>query len=58
MTETHPDHAAHAQQLYDARTHTVAQIAALLPRTTVYGHLTSPVRPREPHADTGTGGAA
>ncbi|MBW0091946.1 recombinase family protein [Pseudonocardia sp. KRD-184] len=33
--------AVHAQQLYDGREHTVAQIAALLgvPRTTVYGHL-------------------
>jgi DNA invertase Pin-like site-specific DNA recombinase len=33
--------AAHAQQLYDGRQHTVAQIAALLgvARTTVYGHL-------------------
>jgi DNA invertase Pin-like site-specific DNA recombinase len=33
--------AAHAQQLYHARTHTVAEIAALLgvARTTVYGHL-------------------
>jgi DNA invertase Pin-like site-specific DNA recombinase len=36
-----PAQAAHAQQLYDGRRHTVAQIAALLgvPRTTVYGHL-------------------
>jgi DNA invertase Pin-like site-specific DNA recombinase len=36
-----PAQAAHAQQLYDAGEHTVAQIAALLgvPRTTVYGHL-------------------
>ena len=35
------DQAAHAQQLYDAGGHTVAQIAGLLgvPRTTVYGHL-------------------
>lgn len=33
---------AHAQQLYDAGGHTVAQIAALLGvrRTTLYGHLT------------------
>jgi DNA invertase Pin-like site-specific DNA recombinase len=36
-----PAQATHAQQLYDGRQHTVAQIAALLgvPRTTVYGHL-------------------
>ncbi|WP_224400959.1 recombinase family protein [Pseudonocardia sp. ICBG1034] len=36
-----PDQAAHAQQLYDAGTHTVAQIAALLgvARPTVYGYL-------------------
>jgi DNA invertase Pin-like site-specific DNA recombinase len=36
-----PAQAAHAQQLYDAREHTVAEIAALLgvARTTVYGHL-------------------
>lgn len=44
--------AAHAQQLYDAGEHTVAEIAALLgvARTTVYGHLrhtdvTQPTRP-------------
>ena len=36
-----PDQAHHAQQLYDAGTHTVQQIAELLgtKRTTVYGHL-------------------
>ena len=36
-----PEQAAHAQQLYDAGTHTVAQIAALLgvARPTVYGYL-------------------
>lgn len=36
-----PAQAAHAQQLYDAGTHTVAQIAALLgvARPTVYGYL-------------------
>lgn len=36
--------AAHAQQLYDAGGHTVAQIAALLgvARTTVYGYLSGP----------------
>lgn len=36
-----PAQAGHAQQLYDAGEHTVAQIAALLgvARTTVYGHL-------------------
>ena len=36
-----PAQAAHAQQLYDARTHTVQQIADLLkvPRSTIYGHL-------------------
>ncbi|GAY11629.1 recombinase family protein [Pseudonocardia sp. N23] len=39
-----PAQAAHAQQLYDAGEHTVAQIAALLgvARTTVYGHLNRP----------------
>lgn len=38
------DQIALAQRLYDAREHTVAQIAAILnvPRTTVYGHLTTP----------------
>jgi len=37
-----PEQAALAQQLYDARDTTVAQIAALfgVPRSTVYGHLT------------------
>lgn len=37
-----PEQAALAQQLYDARDKTVAQIAALfaVPRSTVYGHLT------------------
>ena len=42
--------AAHAQQLYDARTHTVAQIAGLLgvARPTVYGYLNrAPAAPRE-----------
>lgn len=36
-----PQQAALAQQLYDARTHTVQQIADIVrvPRTTVYGHL-------------------
>jgi DNA invertase Pin-like site-specific DNA recombinase len=36
-----PAQAVHAQQLYDGRQHTVAQIATPLsvPRTTVYGHL-------------------
>lgn len=35
--------AEHAQQLYDGKQHTVAQIAALLgvARTTVYGYLAS-----------------
>ncbi|MDO5745732.1 MAG: helix-turn-helix domain-containing protein, partial [Micrococcaceae bacterium] len=34
-----PDQAHHAQQLYDAGTHTVQRIAALLqaPRSTIYG---------------------
>lgn len=37
-----PEQAALAQQLYDARDKTVAQITALfsVPRSTVYGHLT------------------
>jgi len=37
-----PEQSALAQQLYDARDKTVAQIAALfsVPRSTVYGHLT------------------
>lgn len=36
-----PDQAHHAQQLYDAGTHTVQRIADLLqvPRSTIYGHL-------------------
>ena len=36
-----PSQARHAQQLYDARQHTVQQIADLLrvPRSTLYGHL-------------------
>ena len=36
-----PAQATLAQQLYDARAHTVQQIADLLrvPRTTIYGHL-------------------
>jgi len=36
-----PSQARHAQQLYDARRHTVQQIADLLrvPRSTIYGHL-------------------
>lgn len=35
------DQAHHAQQLYDAGTHTVQRIADLLqvPRSTIYGHL-------------------
>ena len=39
-----PAQAAHAQQLYDAGDHTVAQIAGLLgvARTTVYGYLSGP----------------
>jgi len=39
-----PAQAAHAQQLYDAGGHTVAQIAGLLgvARTTVYGYLSGP----------------
>lgn len=38
-----PAQATLAQQLYDARAHTVQQIADLLrvPRTTIYGHLTT-----------------
>jgi len=45
-----PDQAELAQQLYDARTKTVAQIAAMLgvPRTTVYGHLKTGDRPALP----------
>jgi len=45
-----PEQAALAQQLYDARDKTVAQIAALfsVPRSTVYGHLT--VNPVDPAA--------
>lgn len=41
-----PDQARLAQQLYDARTHTVQQIADLIgvPRTTIYGHLAKPSR--------------
>ena len=46
-----PDQAELAQQLYDARSKTVQQIAAMfgVPRTTVYGHLgknTVGTRPR------------
>ncbi|MDK4300455.1 helix-turn-helix domain-containing protein [Corynebacterium propinquum] len=39
--EAHPHQAHHAQQLYDAGTHTVQRIADLLqvPRSTIYGHL-------------------
>lgn len=38
-----PTQAAHARELYDTGTHTVAEIAALLgvARTTVYGRLPS-----------------
>ncbi|GAA3318869.1 hypothetical protein GCM10017710_38620 [Arthrobacter ramosus] len=36
-----PDQANHAEQLYDAGSHTVQRIADLLqvPRSTIYGHL-------------------
>ncbi len=47
-----PEQAALAQQLYDARDKTVAQIAALfgVPRSTVYGHLTATTAAAEPRS--------
>jgi len=50
-----PDQAELAQQLYDARTKTVAQIAAMLgvPRTTLYGHLKTGSRTTPQPASTG-----
>jgi len=47
-----PDQAHHAQQLYDAGTHTVQRIADLLqvPRSTIYGHLNKASIGRRPTA--------
>ncbi|MBB5597664.1 recombinase family protein [Neomicrococcus lactis] len=47
-----PDQAHHAQQLYDAGTHTVQRIADLLqvPRSTIYGHLDKASIGRRPTA--------
>ncbi|GAA2637144.1 recombinase family protein [Actinomadura fulvescens] len=56
------DQAALAQQLYDERDKTVQQIADLfgVPRSTVYGHLTTetvPRQPKKPRPDTPAGAA-
>jgi len=51
MPKLTPDQAAQAQQLYDARTKSVQQIADIfnVPRSTVYGHLNPETTfPRQP----------